>query len=69
MPSEHSHNMKKQLSAELTFEFRWTSSHQMWFKIETRNLLGGRPSPHIRWDSKQTMLVQSIVGKSKVVGV
>jgi phage terminase large subunit GpA-like protein len=36
-------------------------------KIGTSNLLGGRPILHIKCDSKQTMLVQSIVEKSKEV--
>jgi hypothetical protein len=34
------------------------------FIISTKNLLGGRPSLAIRWDSKQTMVEPWVVGKS-----
>jgi hypothetical protein len=56
--------MAKQLSAVMAFEFRWTNSHLKKFRIETRNLLGERLSPDIRWDSKQTMVMLSTIGKS-----
>jgi hypothetical protein len=56
--------MVKQLSAMITFRFRWTSSHLRKLMIETRNFLGGRPSPATRWDSKKTMMELSTVGTS-----
>jgi hypothetical protein len=46
--SQHSHNMAKQLSIVMAFKFRRTNSHLRKFRIDTRNLLQGRPSPAIR---------------------
>jgi hypothetical protein len=62
--SEHSHKMVKQMSAVMVFGFRWISSHLRKFMMEIRNLLGGRPSPATRWDSKQTTVELCTIGMS-----
>jgi hypothetical protein len=66
IPSQHSHKIVKQLSAVMTFGFRWTSSHPRKLRIEIRNLLGGRPSPAIKGDSKQTTVELSTISTSTV---
>jgi hypothetical protein len=49
---QHLHNMVKQLSTVMAFGFRWMISPLRKLRIAIKNLLEGRPSPAMRWDSK-----------------
>jgi hypothetical protein len=64
IPSQHSHNIVKQMRVAMAFGLKCTSSHPRKFMIATRNLLGGSPNPATRWDSKQTMVEPWVVGTS-----
>jgi hypothetical protein len=48
IPSQHSHNIVKQLRAAMALGLMWTNSQPKKFMIEERNLLGGRPNPTIK---------------------